>query len=486
MSYPMTRPDTTSGRDEAGEFAALVQRVGADAPRLPLAAPAVDEQAAAQAARKAVADLVDQRAIDAVLAQVKGDGVRLTGPGGFLSELVKAVLERGLQAELTEHLGYARHDAAGKGSGNSRNGSTPKTVQTEVGPLDVRVPRDRAGTFTPMLVPKNARRLGGLSDVIISLYAGGMTVRDISHHLHRVYGTEVGPDTISTITDEVLEEVKAWQQRPLDEVYPIVYIDALMVKVRDGGAVRNKACYLVVGVGVDGVKHVLGIWVAATEGAKFWMQVCTELRNRGVRDVLIACCDGLTGLPEAIEAVWPHTTVQTCTVHLIRAAMKFVSYTDRKAMVAELKQIYTASSVEAAETALLAFADSAIGRKYPAAVAVWERAWERFIPFLAFPIEIRKIIYTTNAIESFNYQIRKIIKNRGHFPTDDAVIKLIWLAIADIEDKRARQRAAEAGKPANSRQAPGRMVEGAGVHGWKQALNALEIFFPSRIPVDAR
>jgi putative transposase len=470
----------------SAEVAALAERIAGDGPRLPLAGSGLDEQAARQAARKAVADLIDAQAMDAVLAQVKGDGLRLTGPGGFLSELVKAVLERGLAAELTEHLGYGRHDPAGRGSGNARNGATAKTVQTEVGPIEVKVPRDRAGTFTPMLVPKNARRLGGLSDVIISLYAGGMTVRDIAHHLHRVYGTEVSADTISTITDEVLEEVKAWQHRPLDEVYPIVYVDALMVKVRDGGSVRNKACYLVVGVGVDGVKHVLGIWVAQTEGAKFWMQVCTELRNRGVRDVLIACCDGLTGLPEAIEAVWPHTTVQTCVVHLIRAAMKFVSYTDRRAMAAALKEIYTAATVEAAETALLVFADSPLGRRYPAAVAVWERAWGRFTPFLAFPAEVRRIIYTTNAIESFNYQIRKIIKNRGHFPTDDAVVKLIWLAIADIEDKRARAREADRGKPANTRTAPGRLVEGSGVHGWKQALNALEIFFPDRIPVDAR
>jgi len=472
--------------DADAEISALRGRFEQDGLRLPLAEPVLDEAAARQAARKAVADLVDVKAMDAVLEQIKGEGLRLTGPGGFLSELVKSVLERGLQAELAEHLGYQAHEAAGKGSGNSRNGSTPKTVQSEIGPIDVRVPRDRAGTFTPMLLPKHARRLGGLSDVVISLYAGGMTVRDISHHLQRVYGTEVGPDTISTITDEVLDEVKAWQQRPLDEVYPIVYVDALMVKVRDGGTVRNKACYLVVGVGVDGVKHVLGIWVQQAEGAKFWAQVCTELRNRGVRDVLIACCDGLTGLPEAIEAIWPHTTVQTCTVHLIRAAMKFVSYTDRKQMAGALKEIYTAPSVEAAESAMLAFADSALGRRYPAAVAVWERAWERFIPFLAFPPAVRKIIYTTNAIESFNYQIRKIIKNRGHFPTDDAVIKLIWLAIADIEDKRARQRAAEAGKPANARSAPPRMVEGAGVHGWKQALNSLEIFFPGRIPIDAR
>jgi putative transposase len=472
--------------DLDAELAGLTERFAVDGPRLPLAGPGLDEAGMRQAARDAVARLVDQQALDALLAQARGDGVRLTGPGGFLAELVKAVLERGLQAELTEHLGYSAHEPAGRGSGNSRNGVTAKTVQTEVGPIEVRVPRDRAGTFTPRLVPKHARRLGGLSDAIIDLYAGGMTVRDIALHLERVYGTEVSPDTISTITDEVLDEVKAWQQRPLDEVYPIIYVDCLMVKVRDGGHVRNKACYLVVGVNTDGIKHVLGIWVAQTEGAKFWMQVCTELRNRGVRDVLIACCDGLTGLPDAIEAVWPHTTVQTCVVHLIRAAMKFVSYKDRRAMAAALKEVYTAPSVEAAETALLEFTDSPLGRRYPAAVAVWERAWDRFTPFLAFPVEIRKIIYTTNAIESFNYQIRKIIKNRGHFPTDDAVVKLIWLAIANIEDKRARQRAAEAGKPKDARTAPGRLVEGAGVYRWKDALNALEIFFPGRIPVDAR
>jgi putative transposase len=270
--------------------------------------------------------------------------------------------------------------------------------------------------------------------------------------------------------------------RPLEEVYPIVYVDALVVKVRDGGHVRNKSAYLVVGVGCDGVKHVLGIWVSPAEGAKFWLQVCTELRNRGVRDVLIACCDGLSGLPEAIETVWPATTVQTCVVHLIRASMRYVSYTDRRPMAAALKEIYTAPNVEAAETALLTFADSPLGRRYPAAVAVWERAWDRFTPFLAFPPELRKIIYTTNAVESLNYQIRKIIKNRGQFPNDTAVVKLIWLAICDIEDKRARARAADRGKPANKRTAPPRLVEGAGVHGWKQALNALTITFPGRIP----
>jgi putative transposase len=271
----------------------------------------------------------------------------------------------------------------------------------------------------------------------------------------------------------VLDEVKAWQSRPLEEIYPIIYLDALVVKVRDGHQVRNRAAHIAVGVDLDGVKHVLGIWVQASEGAKFWAGVCAELRNRGVRDVLIVCCDGLTGFPEAIEATWPAATVQTCTVHLMRAAMRFVSYTDRKRVAAALRPIYTAPTVEAAETELLAFAESQLGRRYPAAVATWDNAWERVIPFLAFAPELRKIIYTTNAIESLNYQLRKIIKNRGHFPTDDAVIKLLWLAIRDIEDKRARQRTKEKGLPAAQRKAPARLVEGAAVQGWKQALGAL-------------
>lgn len=482
MAYPMTHQRTAIGESD-GPATEPTGVLPVAWPGLPLSGPpSVDPAMAREASRAAVDALLDEKVLDAALAGLKADGLRLTGPGGFVSELVKAVLERGLAAELTEHLGYDRHAQAGRGSGNSRNGYTPKTVQTEIGPVAVDVPRDRAGTFTPLLVPKNDRRLGGLSDVVISLYAGGMTVRDISHHLHRVYGTEISPDTISTITDAVLDEVKAWQQRPLEEVYPIVYVDALVVKVRDGAHVRNKSAYLAVGVNLEGVKQVLGIWVQNTEGAKFWLQVCTELRNRGVRDVLIACCDGLGGLPEAIETIWPRTTVQTCTVHLIRAAMRYVSYKDRKVMATALKEIYTAPSVEAAETAFLHFTESDLGRRYPGAAAVWERAWERFTPFLAFPPAVRKIIYTTNPIESLNFQIRKIIKNRGHFPTDDAVVKLIWLAICDIEDKRARQRAAETGKPAGKRVAPGRLVEGAGVLGWNQALNALTIFFPGRIP----
>ncbi|MBE1608221.1 putative transposase [Actinopolymorpha pittospori] len=432
-------------------------------------------------ARQVVNEMVDAGLLDDLMDRVDRDGLALTGAGGFLPELVKAVLERGLQAELSDHLGYAKGDPAGRGSPNSRNGTTPKTVETQVGPVALDTPRDRAGSFEPRLVPKGSRRLGGLDEQIISLYAGGMTVRDIQHHLARTLGTDLSHETISKVTDAVAEEVKAWQSRPLEEIYPIIYLDALVVKVRDGHQVRNRAAHIAVGVDLDGIKHVLGIWVQATEGAKFWAGVCAELANRGVRDVLIVCCDGLSGFPEAIEATWPQTTVQTCTVHLIRAAMRFVSYADRKKVAAALKPIYTAPTAEAAETELLAFADSELGRRYPATVATWENAWERFIPFLAFPPEVRRIIYTTNAIESLNYQLRKIIKNRGHFPSDDAVIKLLWLAIRDIEDKRARQRAKEQGTPANKRKAPARLVEGATVNGWKQALGALALAYPDRL-----
>ena len=432
-------------------------------------------------ARQAINEMLDAGLLDDLMDRVDAGELTLTGEGGFLPEMVKAVLERGLQAELTGHLGYEKGDRAGRGSPNSRNGTTPKTLATEVGNIGLDVPRDRTSTFEPRLVPKGARRAGGLDEMIVSLYAGGMTVRDISHHLARTLGTELSHDTISTITDQVLEEVKAWQSRPLEELYPIIYLDALVIKVRDGHQVRNRAAHLAVGVDLDGVKHVLGIWVQATEGAKFWAGVCAELRNRGVRDVLIVCCDGLTGFPEAIEATWPQTTVQTCTVHLIRAAMRFVSYADRKKVAAALRPIYTAPTVDAAETELLAFAESDLGKRYPATVATWENAWQRFIPFLAFPPELRRIIYTTNSVESLNYQLRKIIKNRGHFPNDDAAIKLLWLAIRDIEDKRARQRAKEKGLPPTQRTAPGRLVEGATVQGWKAALGALALAYPDRL-----
>src|SRR5690242_12869998 len=317
-----------------------------------------DGQQPVAPARQAINEMVDAGLLDHLMSKVDGDGLALTGDGGLLPELVKAVLERGLAAELTGHLGYEKGDPAGRGSPNSRNGSSPKTVASEVGDVGLRVPRDRAGSFEPRLVPKGARRTGGLDEMIISLYAGGMTVRDIQHHLARTLGTDLSHETISNITDAVLEEVKAWQTRPLEEIYPILYLDALVVKVRDGHQVRNKAAHLAVGVDLDGVKHVLGIWVQATEGAKFWAGVCAELRNRGVRDVLIVCCDGLTGFPDAIEATWPAATVQTCTVHLIRAAMRFVSYADRKKVAAALRPIYTAPTAESARMELAAFENS--------------------------------------------------------------------------------------------------------------------------------
>jgi putative transposase len=428
-----------------------------------------------------VDELAASGALDALFARIDAGEVAMTGANGLIPGLIKAALERGLAAELTDHLGYERGAPDASEHVNSRNGHTPKTVKSQVGEVDLAVPRDRDGSFTPRLVPKGSRRLGGLDDMIISLYAGGMTIRDIEHHLVSTIGTELSRETISKITDEVLDEVLVWQQRPLEALYPVIYLDALVVKVRDGAHVVNKAAHIAVGVDIDGIKHVLGIWIQAVEGSKFWAGVCANLANRGIKDVLIVCCDGLTGLPEAIEATWSKATVQTCVVHLIRASMRFVNYADRKAFAAALRPIYTAVDADAAQLAFEAFRDSSWGKKYPHAVATWQAAWERFIPFLAFPPELRRVIYTTNSIESLNYQLRKIIKNRGHFPSDDAVIKLLWLAICTIEDKRARQREKERGKPANDRKAPGRLVEGQVVTNWKAALAQLAITYPDRI-----
>lgn len=419
-------------------------------------------------------------ALEDIFARIDA-GEPLTGHAGLLKAMVKATLERGLDAELTDHVGYERGDPAAGAFPNSRNGTYPKTVATQVGDVELAVPRDRRGTFSPMLVPKGARRLDGLDAVIVSLYAGGMTLRDITHHLQATVGTELSHETISKIVDAVAEEVLAWQQRPLEALYPVIYLDAIIVKVRDGGHVRNKAAHIAVGVDLDGVKHVLGIWVQTTEGAKFWAAVCAELANRGVRDVLIVCCDGLTGFPEAVAATWPEATVQTCVVHLIRAAMRFVNYSDRKAVAAALKPIYTAANADAALTELEAFAATPLGKKYPSTIKTFRQAWERFTPFLAFPPALRRVIYTTNAIESLNYQLRKVTKNRGHFPNDLAVVKLLWLAICDIEDKRARDRAKERGRPASQRRAAGRLVEGQVTTNWKQALEQLALVYPERI-----
>uniref|UniRef100_UPI0038CD7221 IS256 family transposase n=1 Tax=Tessaracoccus timonensis TaxID=2161816 RepID=UPI0038CD7221 len=434
-------------------------------------------------ARELRRELIDDQLLDHLLASTSERGISLTGEGGFLPELIKSVLERGMNAELTSHLGYEKNDPAGRGSGNSRNGTTPKTVATEVGPIELDRPRDRNGSFVSRLVPNGQRRLGGLEDQIISLYAGGMTIREIQHHLAATLGTELSHETISNVTEAVMEEVTAWQNRPLEAFYPVIYLDALVVKVRDQNRVVNRHAHIAVGVDLDGIKHVLGIWVQASEGAKFWAAVCAQLANRGVQDVLIVCCDGLTGFPEAIEATWPGALVQTCVVHLIRASMRYVSYSDRKAVAAMLKPIYTAVDDDDALMALTAFADSVLGRKYPMAVKTWEDAWDRFIPFLDFGPATRKVIYTTNQVESLNYQMRKIIKNRGQFPNDASVVKLLWLAIRNIEDKRARERAKEAGLPkGTNRKAPGKLVEGATIQGWTKALNELALRYPERFP----
>jgi len=337
-------------------------------------------------------------------------------------------MERALSGELTHHLGYEKHDPAGRGSGNSRNGHSAKTVLTEDGQLDLAIPRDRAGTFEPQLIPKGVTRLDGFDDKIISLYARGLTVREIQGHLKELYGTEVSPDLISKVTDAVLEEVKEWQSRPLDACYPIVFFDALRVKIRDEGLVKNKAVYVALALDAEGHKHVLGLWIEQTEGAKFWLKVMNDLKTRGLGDILIAVVDGLKGFPEAIGAVFPETLVQTCIVHLIRSSMAFVSWKDRKQIMPDLKAIYRAENAEAALDRLAEF-EERWGSKYPAVGQSWRRAWDHVIPLFAFPPDIRKMIYTTNAVESLNRSLRKIIKTRGSFPNDEAALKLLFLAI---------------------------------------------------------
>jgi putative transposase len=455
-------------------------------------APETEPAGAGSAGDRPLRELMDDRLLDALLERSRDEagGLRLTGEGSMLGELVKAVLERALEAELTAHLGYARGERAGRGSGNSRNGAISKRVQTGVGEVGLQVPRDRAGTFEPVLVPKRAGRIsGGLDDMIISLYAHGMSVRDIVHHLAQVYGTSLSAESVSRITDAVLEEVRAWQDRPLDPVYAVVFLDALAVKVRDNHVVQSKPAYIALGVDADGEKHVLGIWLARTpletataaEGARFWASVTADLRNRGVRDILIACCDGLAGFEDAIHAAFPQATVQRCVVHLIRNSLRLVARRDAAAVAAGLRSIYTAPGEEAALDALAEFSASPLGEKYPRAVKVWEDAWDAFIPFLAFSPAVRKLLYTTNSIESLNYQLRKVTKARGHFPGDDAVVKLLWLAIVNIEDRRARERTERRRETGKRSDQPSRLIEGQRVMGWREALNELAIAYPGRI-----
>ena len=382
----------------------------------------------------------------------------LTGPGGILKQLTGALVERALEAELTDHLGYDEHAVEGRGSGNSRNGSGTKTLQTDQGPVPIDVPRDRNGSFEPQLVKKHQRRFDGFDDKILALYARGMSVRDIQAHLSELYGTEISPDLISTVTDAVVEEVQAWQSRPIEAVWTIVYLDALVLKIRDQGVVANKSAYLAMGINPDGDKEILGLWLQANEGAKFWLKVITELKNRGVEDIFIACCDGLKGFPEAVETVFPRTVVQTCIVHMIRNSARFVSWTKRKAMCRDLRKVYGAPTEDAALVALDEF-EAIWGKSHPTVVASWRNNWERVRPFFAFPIEVRRIIYTTNAIESLNYQLRKIIKSKGHFPSDEAATKLLYLALRNAEKKW---------------KVPPRT--------WKSALNQFAIHFEGRLP----
>jgi transposase-like protein len=352
----------------------------------------------------------------------------LAGEDGLFRRLKKALLERALGAELTHHLGYEKGDPAGRGSGNSRNGTSSKALLTDDGEIEIEVPRDRAGTFEPVIVAKGQTRFDGFDEKIISLYGRGMTVREIQGHLAELYGTEVSPDLISKVTDAILDEVREWQSRPLEPIYPVVFFDALRVKIRDEGMVKNKAVYVVLGITASGEKDVLGLWIEQTEGAKFWLKVMNDLRNRGVADILIAVVDGLKGFPEAINSVFPKAMVQTCIVHLIRNSLSFVSWKDRKAILPSIKAIYHAENADAALLRLEDF-EAEWGKRYPAIGAAWRRAWQHVVPFFAFAPEIRKMIYTTNAVEALNRSLRKIIKTRGSFPNDEAAMKLLYLAI---------------------------------------------------------
>jgi putative transposase len=382
----------------------------------------------------------------------------LIGEHGLLKQLTKAVVERALQVELEVHLGHGKNDSVSNLSGNTRNGRSRKTLKGEFGELPIEIPRDRDGSFEPRIIPKHQTRWHGFDDKILSLYARGMTVREIQGHLEEMYGTDVSPTLISSVTDAVIDEVKAWQTRPLDALYPIVYMDCIHVKVRDGGVVRAKAVYLALGINLEGQKELLGIWIAQTEGAKFWLQVVTELKNRGVQDIFIACVDGLKGFPEAIETIYPKTAVQLCIVHMVRYSLSYVSWKLRDEVASDLRAIYTASTVEDAEIRLDEF-EAKWGADYPPIVQSWRRNWARIIPFFDYPPEIRRVIYTTNAIESVNMSLRKITKNRGSFPSDEALLKLFYLALKNISKKWTMP-----------------------IRDWKAALNRFTIQFEERMP----
>jgi len=375
---------------------------------------------------------VPKELLDSLLADYRKPE-DLIGEKGLLRQLTKLLVEKALEAEMADHLGHGKNEPVENPAGNTRNGKSKKTLKGEFGELPIEIPRDRHGTFEPQLIPKHQTRWTGFDDKILSLYARGMTVREIQSHLEEMYGTEVSPTLISSVTDAVIDEVKAWQSRPLDALYPIVYLDCIHVKVRDG-SVRVKAVYLAIGINMSGEKEVMGLWIAQTEGAKFWLQVVTELKNRGVQDIFIACVDGLKGFPEAIEAVYPHAAVQLCIVHMVRNSLNYVSWKMRAEVAADLKRIYTASTADEAEQRLGEFEDKWDDAYLPISQS-WRRNWARIIPFFDYPPEIRKVIYTTNAIESVNMSLRKITKNRGSFPSDEALLKLFFLALRNISKK---------------------------------------------------
>jgi putative transposase len=382
----------------------------------------------------------------------------IIGENGLLKQLTKALLERALSAEMTEHLGYAKHDPAGHHSGNSRNGKGEKTIRGEFGTAVIETPRDRLSTFEPQILPKGQTRFTGFDDKILSMYARGMTTRDIQAHLQEIYGIEVSPTLISNVTDAVIEEVKSWQNRSLDSLYPILYLDALQAKVKDNGSIKNKAVYLAIGVNLEGHKEILGLWIAQTEGAKFWLEVITEIKNRGVQDILIACVDGLKGFPQAIETVFPQAQIQLCIVHLTRYSLNYVPWKQKKAVATDLKAIYAAATAVEAEMQLSVFEQKWSGA-YPSIAASWRRNWDNIIPFFAYPAEIRKVIYTTNAIESLNMSLRKVTKTRGSFPNDEALFKLYYLALRNIAKNWTMP-----------------------IRDWKAALNRFNIMFEGRMP----
>jgi putative transposase len=403
---------------------------------------------------------IDKGLIDNLLADYKGPE-DLIGERGLLKELTRALVERAMHAELTHHLGYEKHDPGGKGSGNSRNGTSSKTLKGDFGEVDIEVPRDRKGSFEPKIVPRHQRRFSGFDDKILSMYARGMTTREIQGHLQEIYGVEVSPSLISEVTDAVIEEVKAWQTRPLEPLYPILFLDALMVKMRHEGRVENRAVYVAIGIDLDGRKDVLGLWTSANEGAKFWLQVLTELRNRGVKDIFIACVDGLKGFPQAIETVYPQAQVQLCIVHMVRASLNFVGWKERKQVAQDLKSVYRAATEEEARREMAVFADR-WNQKYPTIAAMWQRNWDRVTPFFAFPAEVRKVIYTTNAVESLNMSLRKSLKTRGAFPSEEAALKVMYLALRNVIAKWER--------PLN----------------WKAALNRFTLLWEDRIQIATR